>query len=612
MGLWRICLNTSLELLAPAKDFTAGIAALHAGADALYIGADRFGARSAAGNSMDDIQRLIAEAHPFGAKVYLTLNTLLKDGELQAARDMILEFDKIHGDGVIIQDPAILAMDLPSIPLIASTQMNIRNPETARFLQAAGFSRIILARELTLGEIQAIAGAVDIEVECFVHGSLCFAYSGCCTMSLAMGERSGNRGSCAQPCRENWELINSTGEVIHQGHLLSMKDLSLSHSLPALIDAGVRSFKIEGRLKDNLHVKNVVATYHRLLKKTLVDYPHLKRSSHGDIEDIDWSDPARTFHRQSGSFFFQGRGESQTDPITPKSRGRIIGKVKSAGKNWFCLEQAHSLATGDGLCFEHQGQISGAKIDHIDGERITLRQEATLTPGSRVYQNHDPAFLKKLDVCRDRYLPVSGRLQQAGIHLMAEFQVMDLVAREQCEFSTEIVHDLEPYENGVRRSWSKSGVSPFKVTHLQLSLDNPAFIPTRIHNDLRRKCLENLLEQLLQQHSLHRPERPMAKQNLEWLQKDSIPVLNQLAEKWLQACGAMTHIAQENTGVHHGQQVMDSRVCLLEEAGLCNTLQRIGLKTNYQLRHQSGRIFDLVFACLHQCGMQVLVHEEAE
>ena len=309
---------TPVELLAPARDLECGIAAIDCGADAVYIGAPRFGARSAAGNAPEDIAALVRHAHKFWARVYVTLNTLLLDDELEPARRLAWQLHEIGVDGLIIQDAGLLECDLPPMPLIASTQMHNHTPERVAFLEHAGFRRAILARELTLDEIRAIrAAAPAIELECFVHGALCVCFSGQCLLSYALGGRSGNRGQCAQPCRRAYTLVDAEGRTLaSDSHLLSLHDLNLSDRLPDLLAAGVTSFKIEGRLKDRTYVANVVAFYRERLDEAMRAATGFERSSSGTSSPGFEPDLAKTFNRGFTTYFLDGRAEAVGSPET--------------------------------------------------------------------------------------------------------------------------------------------------------------------------------------------------------------------------------------------------------------------------------------------------------
>src|SRR5512146_2010374 len=307
-----------VELLAPAKDLETGVAAIACGADAVYIGAAKFGAREAAGNSLGDIAALVSYAHKYWARVYVTLNTLLYDEELPQVERMACELCEAGADALIIQDAGLLELDLPPLPLFASTQMHNHTPERVAFLEHAGFQRAILARELSLEQIREIRQKTSIELETFIHGALCVSYSGQCYMSYAIGGRRGNRGQCAQPCRKAYSLLGADGqELVHSRYLLSLRDFNLSSALADLIDAGVCAFKIEGRLKDKAYVMNVVAHYRTLLDG-LLERRALRPAASGTVQLDFEPDPLKTFNRGYTSYFFKGRGAPLASPDTPK------------------------------------------------------------------------------------------------------------------------------------------------------------------------------------------------------------------------------------------------------------------------------------------------------
>ncbi|MDE7070138.1 MAG: U32 family peptidase, partial [Alistipes sp.] len=341
----------TIELLAPARDFEAAVAAVDYGADALYMGGARFGARHAAGNSAETIARVAEYAHQYGVRVHATLNTLLYDDELEAAERQARELIAAGVDALIVQDQAFRRMNLP-VELHASTQMCNRTPEQARFLERCGYARVILERALSLDEIRAVRAACGVELECFVHGAICVGYSGRCFLSRSMSERSGNRGACSQPCRLPYDLKDAGGRTILGGrHLLSVRDLNLSARLGELIDAGISSFKIEGRLKDVGYIKNVVAHYRREIDRALLERPRLRRASDGESVPDFRPDPAKSFTRGESEYFFGGRRRGVASFDTPKAVGQPLGRVSQVGRGWFRLEKPADLAPGDGLCF---------------------------------------------------------------------------------------------------------------------------------------------------------------------------------------------------------------------------------------------------------------------
>src|SRR5574343_838107 len=363
-----------LELLAPAKTADIGIEAVNHGADAIYIGGPSFGARANASNSVQDIARLVQHAHRYHAKVFATLNTILRDVELEGARKQIWELYDAGVDALIIQDMGLLELDLPPIQLHASTQTDIRPPAKARFLQDVGLSQIVLARELTLPQIAAIRAATDpnrCNIEFFIHGALCVAYSGQCNISHAQTGRSANRGDCSQACRLPYEVKDSQGRIVaHDKHVLSMKDNNQSDNLRAIIDAGVRSFKIEGRYKDMAYVKNITAHYRVLLDEILEERPELARASSGECTFHFQPDPDQNFNREITDYFVNGRKEDIGAFDTPKNPGRPIGHVTATGPNFVELQTddaATVIHNGDGLCYlDLQKELVGLQINRAE------------------------------------------------------------------------------------------------------------------------------------------------------------------------------------------------------------------------------------------------------
>ena len=336
----------SIELLAPAKDLQAAVAAVDYGADALYIGGARFGARHAAGNSAEEIARAVEYAHQYGVRVHATLNTLLYDGELAEAERQARELIAAGVDALIVQDMALRRMNLP-VELHASTQAATRTPEQALFLERCGFARVILERALSFDEIRAIRAACGGDLECFVHGAICVGYSGRCFLSRSMSERSGNRGACSQPCRLTYDLVDESGRTVVKGrHLLSVRDLNLSDRIGELIDAGITSFKIEGRLKDVGYIKNVVSHYRQRIDRELASRPGFCRSSVGESRPDFQPDPSKSFTRGESEYFFDGRRAGVASFDTPKAVGEFVGRVARVDGRSFTLAEPHDLAPG--------------------------------------------------------------------------------------------------------------------------------------------------------------------------------------------------------------------------------------------------------------------------
>lgn len=413
-----------IELLAPAKDIECGMAAIRCGADAVYIGAPRFGARENAGNELEDIASLVQFAHKYWAKIYVTVNTLLKDDEIPAALKMITQLYEIGVDGLIIQDVGLLECDLPPIPLIASTQMHNNTPEKVVFLEQTGFQRAILARELDLEQIKSISDAAPgIDLEFFIHGALCVCYSGQCYLSYALGGRSGNRGDCAQPCRRRYTLTDKQGQVLAKDkYLLSIRDLNLSKSIPDLIDAGITSFKIEGRLKDAVYVSNIVAFYRQEIDKVLEE-KRMKKSSSGTSEFDFTPDPLKTFNRGYTEYFLHGRQGKIGTHKTPKMVGEPLGKVKSASRKGVFIETKEKLHPGDGICFyTHEGRLSGTVLNSARGQTVVPDKIDNIQIGMLLYRNHDHLFLNTVRKTRtERRINVSFLLleNKEGLCLIA-------------------------------------------------------------------------------------------------------------------------------------------------------------------------------------------------
>ena len=388
-----------LELLAPAKDYDVAIAAINHGADAVYIGAEGFGARSAACNSITDIARVVDYAHQFGVRVYVTFNTLIYDEELSRAEAMICQLYRIGVDALIIQDLGILRMDIPPIELHASTQCDIRSAEKAVFLQSLGFSQMVLARELNKAEIEDIRSKTTVRLEAFVHGALCVSYSGRCQVSQVLKGRSANRGECAQICRLPFDLIDENGNVLARNkHLLSLRDLNLSNRIGDMVAAGIDSFKIEGRLKDAGYVKNVVAYYRRVIDNVIAANPgDYKRASYGTVVTTFDPDVRKSFNRGFTSFYLYGRTVDVTAFDTPKSLGEPVGTVKEVRGNSFTVAGLVPLTNGDGLAFFNaHGVLEGFRINKVENNRVYPQEMPELRPKMLLYRNYDQQFERLL------------------------------------------------------------------------------------------------------------------------------------------------------------------------------------------------------------------------
>ena len=503
-----------LELLSPARDADIGIEAVRHGADAVYIGGPSFGARSAADNSVPDIERLATYAHRFNSRIFVTLNTILRDDELEAARKLAWQLFDAGADALIIQDMGLLELDLPPLQLHASTQCDIRTPEKARFLQDAGLSQIVLARELTLQQIGQIRAQTDCKLEFFVHGALCVAYSGQCYISQAHTGRSANRGECSQACRLPYQVLDDRGRfVAHDKHVLSMKDNNQSSNLAALVDAGIRSFKIEGRYKDMAYVKNITAHYRQLLD-TLIEQRQdsaqpLARSSSGASSFRFKPDPLQNFNREFTDYFVPGRQIDIGAFDSPKNPGQAIGHLTQIGPNWIELQTSDPdtiLHNGDGLCYySQQKELCGLAINRAErnGKRWRLFPKDALAslPDLRkdleVNRNRDVDWVRVLEKkSAERHIGVWAQfdatpdrltltLTDEDGHSATAHAALPASERQLCK-------DPDAAQVQLRESIGKMGDSIFKLLDLQVQFAQAWFVPVSLLNRLRRDALAAL------------------------------------------------------------------------------------------------------------------------
>jgi putative protease len=499
-----------LELLAPARNADIGIEAVNHGADAVYIGGPSFGARASAGNEIADIARLVEHAHKFNAKIFVTLNTILHDNELDAARDLVWQLYDTGADALIVQDMGLLEMDLPPIQLHASTQTDIRTVDKAVFLDQVGFSQIVLARELDLPTIRKIADATTCNLEFFIHGALCVAFSGQCYISHAHTGRSANRGECSQACRLPYTLEDSQGRILaNDKHLLSVKDNDQSANLRALIDAGISSFKIEGRYKDAAYVKNATAHYRQLLDEILEDLPGYARSSSGKSTYTFTPQPEKTFNRSATDYFVNGRQADIGAFDTPKFAGEEIGRVTKVGKDFIDVETAVELHNGDGISFfDSHKELVGLRINTVENNRIRPDEmPADVRRGMTVYRNRDHAFLRLLEKpSAERKISVAMRFFETpqGYTLM-------LTDKDGCVGMAELIHDkqaaqnAERAESGLREGLGKLGNTDFVAEEIAVDWTQSWFIPASSINALRREAVESL--QASRQAAHQRPAR---------------------------------------------------------------------------------------------------------
>lgn len=599
----------AIELLAPARDFEAARAAVLCGADAVYLGAARFGAREAAGNDFDTIRRVIELAHPYHVKVYAAVNTLLYDRELAEAKRLIEQLYAAGIDGVIIQDAGLLELGLPPVPIIASTQMDNATPEKVRFLEQTGFSRVILARELSVRQIRRIRAATRVELECFVHGALCVGVSGRCLMSYAMGGRSGNRGQCAQPCRKSYTVFDLSGKTIAEDrYLLSLKDVNLSGHLESLIDAGVTSFKIEGRLKDAGYVANIVGFYRQALDR-VIEKKRLAKSSSGEVRLSFTPEPTKTFNRGFTEYCIEGRASDAGATRTPKSVGEYIGTVGKVQRDSFVLDGATELHSGDGICFfTADGELAGTTINKVDGKRVWPQKMEHLREGTEIRRNYDHVFNKQLERPGERLIPLKLILAETpdgiavrGCDGEGNEAVFEMVtAREPAQ-------KPEQAKSTIQTQLAKLGGTIFECEEVRIETAQVYFFPVSVLNALKRGLVERMLEIREQnrpkltcgaaQNGISYPEKKLSYRG---------HVLNEKARAFYQRHGVETiePAAEAGEMVMSDQVVMTTSYCLRRQLGICPAGTEDGIAEPLLLEDADGHVLRAEFRC-GQCGMEI-------
>lgn len=603
---------TALELLAPAKNLACGMAAVDHGADAVYIGAQRFGARAAAGNSIEDIRQLCDYAHLFGVKVYVTVNTIIYDDELEATQQLICQLDEIGVDAILVQDMGVLRMAIPPIPLHASTQTDNRTAEKVRWLRQLGFKRVVLARELSASEIAAIHQEVpDMPLEVFVHGALCVSYSGLCYASQYCFGRSANRGACAQFCRMKFDLLDADGkEIEHQRHLLSLKDMNQSDHLEELIEAGATSFKIEGRLKEVGYVKNVVAAYSQRLDAIIARHPdRYCRASRGHCSYSFTPHLNKTFNRGFTTYFLHGRIPDIFSPDTPKAMGEYVGYVKEMRRDSFNVAGTAAFANGDGLCFINQErELEGFRVNRAEGNRLYPHEMPRhLHAGMALYRNNDQEFERQLSrQSSERKIPLVMRLgvTDDGFSLSAD----DVEVSITCEHQ----QAEKPQQENIIRQLSRLGGTPYECSRVELPDVFGYFIPSSLLAELRRRLVEALGSV---QRSLGLRGSEVRASGVGALgfegRRYGLPYLynisNRLAREFYveQGLSAMEP-AFEIRRPRGEQLLMQCRHCLRYSLGCCvkHGGSRPSWKEPLFLRLGDGRRFRLDFDCKH-CQMNV-------
>lgn len=609
-------MKKKIEILAPAKDLIGGMAAINSGADAVYIGAPQFGARSNANNSIEDVAALVQYAHLFNAQVFVVMNTILYDNELETCRTMIWELYEIGVDALIIQDMAIMEMDLPPIVLHASTQANNRDADKIKFLKDAGIKRVVLARELNLHQIKQIYDHADVELEFFVTGALCVSFSGNCYMSVANGERSANRGSCAQNCRLPYNLIDGNGEtLIKNSHLLSIKDLDISDQIPNLIEAGIVSFKIEGRLKDVVYVKNNVSYLRQKLDSYLEGEGNDKytKASSGKCTYTFDSSLSRTFNRGYTDYFVNDRHNSIGSWESPKSKGQYIGKLVRTVGNAYEIENGEFLNNGDGLCFINENnEADGIYVNKAENGKIYPNVLKEIKDGTFIYRNNDAAFIKIVEREDSAVRKISTTLllteSENGFELIATDEDGN-VSIVNLEHSKEQTKTGESIEENIKTQLAKTGFTPYTADEINIMFSQNWFLPISKINEMRRTVYDQLTEIRLknykrEEHQLVKTSHPYPETKLDFMYN----VSNKTARKFYERHG-VTEIekAFELQWDPGKSRVMTTKYCIKYELKKCPIHQKdiVGVKVKEPLVLKQGELeYKLKFNC-KPCEMEI-------
>ena len=592
-----------IELLAPAKNLECGMAAIDHGADAVYIGAPKFGARAAAVNSLEDIAALVEYAHLYNVRIYVTVNTILKDEELKETEEMIRALYRVGVDALIVQDMGIVGLELPPIPLHASTQMDNRTAEKVRFLADAGFRQVVLARELSLREIGKIHEACpDVPLEIFVHGALCVSYSGQCYVSQACFGRSANRGECAQFCRLPFSLVDSNDRVIAKDkHLLSLKDLNQSEELEALLDAGASSFKIEGRLKDVSYVKNVTAAYRQKLDAILARRKEYVRASSGSCRYAFKPQLDKSFSRGFTHYFLHGRTRDVFSFDTPKSLGEEMG-------NYLTVAGLKSFNNGDGVCYiDEQGKLQGFRINRVEGNKLYPQEMPRIKPRTVLYRNFDQEFEKILARrSSERKMAVAIRLADTAFGF-----ALTLTDEDDNRVTLSLPRAKEPartpQEENLKTQLAKLGNTPFEAERVDIDFTENWFLPASVLADFRRQAIEKLIAA---RRINYRRELAVLRPTTHAFPQTTLTylgnVMNARAASFYAGHGvASIAPAFEQTPVEKAV-LMFCKHCLRYSMGWCPVHQRerSPYREPYYLVSTDGKRFRLEFDC-RNCQMKV-------
>ncbi|MBR6438510.1 MAG: U32 family peptidase [Bacteroidales bacterium] len=603
-----------IELLSPAKNLEVGLAAINHGADAVYIGGPSFGAREKVGNSIEDIEKLCNHAAIFDAKVYVTLNTLLFDNELEQARKIAWDCYNAGVDALIVQDMALLMMDMPPIALHASTQCNNTTAEKVKFLEDVGFKQVVLARELSVNDIKEIRSKTTVPLEFFVHGALCVSYSGQCYLSHVIGRRSANRGACAQPCRLAWNLEDENGKLlIANRHLLSLRDMNNSKNLEELIDAGITSFKIEGRLKDADYVKNTTAYYRKALDEIIERRSDLERSSRGVSSPSFVPNLEKSFSRGFTDYFIHGRQKNIDAPFTPKSMGEHIGEIKKIdGKRLTVkLKEGITLHNGDGLCFlDENNELYGFNVNGVEGNVILTSN--VISSGAK--RSREILLYRNFDIVWQKFVENSNGNRKIAINLEFSetsdgFKLSSENVSVCLQCPKDIAKNPEKALETIKTKLSQWGDTKFIVENIDIQLDTIYFIPASVLGEMKRQLVVELEKTLVENHRAARPVETRHGTSLQ----TGFPVndlsylgnvTNSLSRKFYEN-HAVTHIDDglEKTMPEGEIVVMTTKHCIRYANGMC--AKETGKPaTPLYISNTHGR-FRLYFDC-RNCQMKIV------
>lgn len=598
--------TSTLELVAPARDLECGIAAIDHGADAVYIGGPRFSARSSAGNSLEAIGSLVEYGHQFGVKIYLAVNTILRDDELEHAVAMIHDCYSLGVDAAIIQDFGLLECNLPPIALHASTQVNNRSVEKVRFLEETGFSQVVLARELSIEQIRAIADNTSIVLECFVHGALCVSYSGQCYISEVMADRSANRGECAQFCRHAFTLSDRDGKTIEKNrHLLSLRDLCLVDHIESLIDCGVGSFKIEGRMKDTNYVKNCTALYRQKIDEVIRNRSYLTRSSSGFHTLSFTPNEKKTFYRGGTEYCYLQQRQKIGSIYTPKSYGEEVAVLKEIRNNYLEVRAHSQLHNGDGLCyFDAENGLVGFRVNRVSGNRLYPSRKITPPESAVLYRNYDKQFHDLLESSNNR------RKLSVFMEIEEHSKGLSVTVTDEDDLQSTVTLEVEKSKAkkpglillAAEKQLRRSGNTIFYVSKVVIRINPSSFYPVTVFNSLRRKVLHEHLQKRKNAAAVRRDVPKIS--HPKWIgEKVGIRdnISNYLARRFFQKCGA--DFGDEKGVV----DLMHCKYCIKAQLDMCTQLNTDTPKAHhpepYTLRDNAGSYL-LHFDC-KKCEMIV-------